>query len=318
MDIGTTVDAMLSGTMAEDDAVRAFEKLAGHTPTPVELADAARVLRSRMTAVELDGEPIDTCGTGGSGKRRINTSTIAAFVVAAAGGRVAKHGNRAAGGRCGSFDLLEGLGARIDLSPDQAQAVFRECGLVFLFAPNFHPAMKAVAPARKRYGKPTVFNLLGPLCNPAGVKRRLLGTSKRANAKLLMETLRELGDERSLVVCGCDGLDEVTVCGPTAVFDVQAGTQREFNPRDMGLEEHSAESLEGGDVAANAAIARRVLAGEGTRAQRDLVLANAAHALLAAGVASLRVAAESAKKALDSGQAQALLERYTRFTRSLP
>lgn len=315
-DIGATVESMLSGSMNEAEAVRAFTALAGHKMTAGELAEAAKTLLARAVRIELPGSPIDTCGTGGSGKSRINTSTIASFVVAAAGGCVAKHGNRASAGRCGSFDVLEGLGAKIDLTPDQAADVYADCGLVFLFAPVYHPAMRAVAGARKRYGKPTIFNLLGPLCNPAGIRKRLLGTAKREQQKLLAGALRLLGDEGSLVVCGEDNLDEITVCGATFIRDAATGNERTFHPADIGLREHPPQAVEGGDVQTNVAIARRILGGDATPAQRDLVLANAAHALSLTPIATtIREALAMAEKALDSGAANALLKHYIASTR---
>ncbi|HRH92953.1 MAG TPA: anthranilate phosphoribosyltransferase [Candidatus Peribacteria bacterium] len=315
-DIGTTVDAMLSRQMGEDEMIRTFTALAGATVSGKELAQAAGILRSHAVRICLPGDPIDTCGTGGSGKKRMNTSTIASFIIAAAGGRVAKHGNRAAGGRCGSFDVLEGLGATIDLTPQQAEATYKECGLAFLFAPLYHPALAAVAAARKRYGKPTFFNLLGPLCNPAGVRGQLLGTPHLKHARVLRDALRLLGNGRSLVVCGSDGLDEVTVNGVTTVLDVAQGSERQFHPQDIGLSEHASEATEGGDIQANVAIARRILGGDATPAQRDLVLVNAAHALLLTPVAdTLADALLAAERALDSGAAQALLERYIASTR---
>ena len=315
-DIGSTVQAMLSGKMSEDEMIRTFAVLAGNTVSGKDLAQAAGILRSHAKYIELPDDPIDTCGTGGSGKKRINTSTIASFVIAAAGGRVAKHGNRAAGGRCGSFDVLEGLGAKINLTPAQAEATYAECGLVFLFAPLYHPALAAVAAARKRYGKPTFFNLLGPLCNPAGVRRHLLGTPHLKHARVLADALRLLGHERSLVVCGSDGLDEVTVSGTTTILDVAQGTERQFHTEDIGLSEHASEATEGGDIQTNVAIARRILGGEATPAQRDLVLVNAAHALLLTPVAdTLHDGFLAAEHALDSGAAQQLLNRYIAFTR---
>ncbi len=317
-DIGTTAQAMLSGKMSEDEMIRTFAALAGNIVSGKDLAQAADILRSHAVRIVLPDDPIDTCGTGGSGKKRMNTSTIASFVIAAAGGPVAKHGNRAAGGRCGSFDVLEGLGAKIDLTPAQAKATYEACGLVFLFAPLYHPALAAVAAARKRYGKPTFFNLLGPLCNPAGVRRHLLGTPHLKHARVLADALRLLGHERSLVVCGNDGLDEVTVSGTTTILDVAQSTERQFHPEDIGLSEHAFEATEGGDTQTNVAIARRILGGDATPAQRDLVLINAAHALLLTEiVATLPDALAAAEHALNSGAAQALLNQYVRFTRSL-
>lgn len=317
-DIDATVDAMLSGALSEDELLELFTALDEQNFSGADLAAAARQLQSYAVRLELPGDPMDTCGTGGSGLKRINTSTVAAFVAAAAGARIAKHGNRASSGRCGSFDLLEGLGARIDLAPEQARAAYDDCGIVFLFAPLYHPAMRAVGAARKRYGKPTIFNLLGPLCNPAGVRCQLLGTSNLRNAGRLADALHILGNTRSLVVCGNDTLDEITVCGATTILDAGSGAERVFHPTDIGLHEHAPEAVEGGDVATNVIIARHILEGHGTAAQRDLILVNAAHALLLTPlVSNITEALELAATTLDLGAAGALLDRYVHFTHSL-
>ncbi len=287
--------------------------------TAQELLGFALAMREKSTAVDagLPGEPLlDTCGTGGAGPGTFNISTVAAFVVAGAGVRVAKHGNRSMSTPCGSADLLEALGLRCTVSADHAARAIREVGIAFLFAPAFHPAMKYAQPARQELKMRTVFNLLGPLTNPARAGRQLIGAPSESAAELMAHALAGLNPDRVFVVHGSDGLDEVTTCGTTWVFDVERGSvwRQEWTPADFGLETASLDQISGGDPATNAAIAREILAGNpGPR--RDIVLANAAAALLAHGTATsllhgMRLAAES----IDSGAARDKLDRLAAFT----
>ncbi|MEI8229550.1 MAG: anthranilate phosphoribosyltransferase [Candidatus Peregrinibacteria bacterium] len=302
---------LLSEATSEDQRNQAFQKLVQLPMTPDVLADGVLALRKRMVPVSLGTEAIDTCGTGGSGKRTINTSTLTAFLVAAAGGKVAKHGNRSASGNCGCFDLLKHLGVNIMLSPEAERRLFDELGIVFLFAPLHHPALRFVALLRKRYGKKTIFNFLGPLCNPAGATHQLLGTGKAEDATMLAESLKILGIGRGIVVSGLDGLDEVSVCAPTVIRNTETGKEEFFLPSDLGLPIAQPSAIEGGSAEENAKIFAAVAKGEGTEAQRNLVLVNASHALLLAGAAlSLRSAFFLARKTLDSGAVHALFLRY--------
>lgn len=276
-----------------------------------DLAEAASELRKRMVPVDLSGDPVDTCGTGGSGKQRINASTIAAFVAAAGGAKIAKHGNKSAGGKCGSFDLLEKLGAKIDLNPEQEQRIYNELGIVFLFARAHHPAMRHVAAARSAYGKPTIFNLLGPLCNPARIKRQIVGVSSVCKPQTMAEALRLLGADGGCVVHGEDGLDEVTVTGPTTTVDVASGKASQFKPEKIGLKRHAEADVRGGDIEENVRIARLLASGKGTKAHQDLVCVNAAYALLIAGkTKSLSDALAIAQTTLASGAVEQLISRY--------
>jgi len=279
--------------------------------TVVEITEFARVMRERVTRIRCDAPVIlDTCGTGGDGSATFNISTLAAFVVAAAGVVVAKHGNRSVSSRCGSADLLQGLGVRVDVPVETVERSLREVGLGFLFAPALHGAMRHAAPVRRELGVRTVFNILGPLTNPAGARHQLLGVYDPSRLRLMAEVLKELGGERAMVVHG-DGLDEITLHGPTRVAELRDGRvlERDLTPEDAGLPRVRLEELAGGEVETNVAIARAVLSGvRGPR--RDVVLLNAGAALTVAGRADdLREGVEIAAQAIDSGGAQRVLER---------
>lgn len=317
--------AMLSilngeATTAQISAFLAALRTKGETAE--ELLGFARAMREKAARVDVsvDSLPLlDTCGTGGDGGSTFNISTIAAFVVAGAGVRVAKHGNRSMTAKCGSADLLEELGIHISLSPEDAARAIREVGIGFLFAPTFHPAMKHAQPARLELKMRTVFNLLGPLTNPAGATRQLIGAPSIEAAHLMANALAGLEPDRAFVVHGSDGLDEVTTTGPTAVFEVVHDSVRRlsWNPSDFGIETARAADLAGGDRAANRKIAVDVLHGErGPR--RNIVLVNAAAALLAADVAAdLRGAMLQAEKAIDTGVAWTKVEKLAEFCQSV-
>lgn len=276
-----------------------------------EITEFARVMRERATPVRCDADVIlDTCGTGGDGAGTFNISTLAAFVVASCGVVVAKHGNRSASGRCGSADLLQGLGIRIDVPVATVERSLREIGVGFLFAPSLHAAMRHAAPVRRELGVRTVFNLLGPLTNPAGARHQLLGVYDPGRLEAIACVLRELGSERAMVVHG-DGLDEIALHGRTRVAELDSGRVRvhEVTPEDAGLGRARLEDLAGGDVERNVAIARSILDGErGPR--RDVVLLNAAAGLVIAGKAQdLKEGVQRAGVAIDSGAARRVVER---------
>lgn len=288
--------------------------------TAEEVFGFARAMRERAVRVPLDSdeEPLlDTCGTGGDGSGTFNISTTAAFVVAGAGVRVAKHGNRSISSRCGSADVLEALGVTIAQSADEMARAVREAGIGFLFAPPLHPAMRFAQPARQELKLRTVFNLLGPLTNPAGATRQLVGTHSVRAAELVAGALARLGSERAFVVHGADGLDEITTTGETLALEVTNGRvfERRLTPEEFGVERASLGDLRGGDKQENAAITRRVLSGEpGPR--RDIVLVNAAAALVAAGrAADFAAAMRLAARSIDSGAALARLERLIALSR---
>src|SRR5581483_3565620 len=260
---------------------------------------------------------VDTCGTGGDRSHTINVSTIAAFVVAGAGVKVCKHGNRAASSACGSADLLEALGVVIDLAPEQVAACVQDAGIGFCFAPRFHPAMRHAIPTRRDLGVPTVFNFLGPLANPARVRRQVVGVSDARMAEKMAGVLGRLGSERALIVYGHDGLDELTTTTTSSVVELdEHGALRRYDvdPAALGLSVAQPGELVGGDAAANAAAARAVLAGEPGR-HRDVVMLNAAAGLVAGGAAAgLPDGIALAAAAIDEGRAAAALERLVKVS----
>ncbi len=291
--------------------------------TADEIFGFAQAMRERATRVDagLDGETLlDTCGTGGGeGESTFNISTVAAFVAAGAGVKVAKHGNRSLSSQCGSADILEALGVRITLDAERIAQAIREVGIGFLFAPMFHPAMKFAQPARQELKMRTVFNLLGPLTNPAGAVAQLIGAPSMWAAELMAAALHKLEAERAIVVHGTDGLDEVTITGPTAVYDVCGGGAIRkvlWHPANFGVEPCTSEALRGGDRQENCDIATRILHGE-RGAQRDIVLVNAAAALFAANaVETLAQGADRARESIDSGAAWRKVELLIEFTNS--
>jgi anthranilate phosphoribosyltransferase len=287
--------------------------------TAEELAGFARAMRRMAAPVDtgLEGAAlIDTCGTGGDRSDTFNISTVAAFVVAGAGVHVAKHGNRSISSKCGSADLLEAMGIRIAIAPEQSARAIREVGIGFLFAPAVHSAMRHAHPVRVDLKMRTVFNLLGPLTNPAGASAQLAGAPSEGAAELMADALAALGLARGFVVHGSDGLDEITTTGPTLMFEICGGAVRRqtVEPGDFGVAAARAEDLKGGDRARNYEIARAVLGGE-RGPQRDIVAANASAALVAAGAAeTFRRGAALAETSIDSGAAAAKAEALARFT----
>lgn len=286
--------------------------------TAEEVLGFARAMRAAAVPVHAgcDGPLLDTCGTGGDGLSSFNISTIAALVAAGAGVRVAKHGNRSISSRCGSADLLEGLGVRIGIEPEKAGRAIREIGIGFLFAPSIHPAMKHAQEARIELKMRTVFNLLGPLTNPARATTQLAGAPSLGAADLMAEVLAALGLERGFVVHGSDGMDEITLSGETAVLEILHGAiaHRTVTPEDFGVSPASLDELHGGDLQTNCEIARAVLAGcQGPH--RDIVLVNASAAIVAAGRAnSFLEGVALAARSIDSGAAKAKAEDLARFT----
>ena len=281
---------------------------------PVEVAGGVRALRKAMIPIH-SGSPdtlVDTCGTGGGAVTTFNISTAAALVARGAGARIAKHGNRSFTSRSGSADVLEALNVRIELSPEEMARVLEEAGVVFMFAPLLHPSMRHLGPVRRELGFPTIMNILGPLTNPAGVRRQLVGVADPALVPLVVEALRELGHIRALVVHGEAGLDELSPMGPTAVAELLDGvvSRRAVRPEDFGLEPCPAEELAGGEPEDNAGIILSVLKGEKRRGARTAVLMNAGAALYVAGISdTLEEGMEAAVAAIDDGSALDALER---------
>jgi anthranilate phosphoribosyltransferase len=315
------MEELLSGRVETPDIVRLLAALNRRSVEVQELAGFAQVMRRHARRVFAEGEArpanmVDTCGTGGDGANTFNISTAAAIVAAAAGARVAKHGNRASSSRSGSADVLEALGVRIDLPFEQHGRAIREIGIGFLFAQAAHTATRHAAPARKQLGVRTVFNLLGPLTNPAGAQSQVLGVFSEDVMELVAATLAELGVERAFVVHGAGGLDEISLAGETLVAEVRGGAVRRYSvtPEEFGVAQAPLEAIHGGTAAENAALIRRILDDEAEPA-RDIVVINAAAALVAAGVAAnFREAAGLASFVISSGAASEKLASLVAFT----
>ncbi|MDQ6705151.1 MAG: anthranilate phosphoribosyltransferase [Acidobacteriota bacterium] len=321
-DAKRAMSAMLEGAASSVQIAAFLAALRMKGETADELAGFALAMRAAAGTAETDAdaEPLlDTCGTGGDGLSTFNISTIAAFVAAGAGVRVAKHGNRSISGRCGSADVLELLGIPVSLSTHDALRAVREVGIGFLFAPAFHPAMRHVQPVRRELKMRTVFNLLGPLTNPAGATAQLAGAFSERAAELIAGALAQLGLRRGFVVHGSDGLDEITTTGPTTVFAIQEGSieRQVYLPEDFGVPRAQPEDLTGGEPERNCSIAREILDGS-QGPSRDIVLVNAAMALLGAGVAhDLGEAMHKSRDSIDSGAARGKVEALARFARDV-
>jgi anthranilate phosphoribosyltransferase len=279
---------------------------------PAEIVGFARTMRARATRLAGDhGELFDTCGTGGDGAHTFNVSTVAALVLAGCGVRVAKHGNRSASSKCGSADLFETLGVNLKADTAAVERCLDEAGIAFFFAQTFHPSMRHAAQTRRELGVRTAFNLLGPLTNPAGASRQLVGVPRPELTELVARALTMLGSERAWVVHGADGLDEISTTGYTKVSECRGGAVNTFylHPADVGLAKSTPAALVGGEAADNAAIARAVLGGA-RGAARDIVVLNAGAALLIAGrAATIREGIDLAEQSIDSGAAAAALEK---------
>ena len=310
------------GELSEADAEAAFESLMSGTATPAqvgaflmglrvrgesiaELTGAARIMRAKCLKVEAPPGAIDTCGTGGDGAGTFNISTAAALVTAACGVPVAKHGNRAMSSKSGTADVLAALGVNLDATPEMTARAMRDANIGFLFAQRHHSATKHVAPIRQELGTRTIFNLIGPLSNPAGAKRQLLGVFSQNWIVPMVETLARLGSERAWVVHGSDGLDEITTTGATFVAELNAGKINTFEivPEDVGLKRAKLEDLKGGDIETNASALKSLLHGRGGP-YRDIVVLNAGAALVIADkVPNIKAGAEMALDAIMSGKA---------------
>ncbi|MDE1566697.1 anthranilate phosphoribosyltransferase [Aquabacter sediminis] len=303
-------DKMMSGEATPSQMGALLMGLRVRGETVEEIAGAVSVMREKMLPVTAPAGAVDVVGTGGDASGSYNISTCASFIVAGAGVPVAKHGNRALSSKSGAADVLMALGIKIDLPPAGISRCIAETGIGFMFAPSHHPAMKHVGPTRVEMGTRTIFNLLGPLSNPAGVKRQMVGVFAKSWIAPLAEVLRTLESERAFVVHGSDGLDEITICGPTDIAELAEGRIRTFEiwPEQFGLERADPEAVKGGDAAHNAQALRAVL--EGARnAYRDVSVLNAAAALHVAGrAANLEEGVALAQQSLDSGAAKARLE----------
>lgn len=300
---------ILDGRASEEAIARFLIDLSDRGETSIEIAEAARALRDRLVPISAPAGAIDVCGTGGDGHHTLNVSTAVSLVVAACGVPVAKHGNRAASSKAGAADTLEALGLDMERAGAMAEETLNELGICFLFAANHHPAMKRITPIRRQIGKRTIFNLMGPLANPAHVTRQLIGIARPDYAPVYADALEQLGTEAALVVSGEEGLDEVSGAGPTIVVAMGAAQMSErIVPEDAGVQRHPIEAIRGGDPAHNAAALRALLTGA-PGAYRDAVLLNAAVALTLVGE-PLEDGACRAAEAIDSGAANDLLNRW--------
>jgi anthranilate phosphoribosyltransferase len=310
---------MLDGGMSDGEIAETLATLADRGETADEVAGAATAMRARMVRVNAPANAIDVCGTGGDGQHSLNVSTAVALVVAACDAPVAKHGNRAASSKAGGADTLEALGLDLNRASDTAEATLADLGIAFLFAQKHHPALARIASIRKSLGRRTIFNLLGPLANPAGVSRQLVGVPSPALLPLYSEALVQLGTERAMIVSGCEGLDELSISGQSEIAVIGLSLPSHIvDPGNAGLACHPLEALKGGDAAYNAAALRRLLMGEQEtpqdRAYRDAVLFNAAGALIVAGhAAGWQDGVEEATEALDRGLAKALLDCWVAY-----
>lgn len=315
----TSMRDILSGeaTPAQVGAFLIALRLKGETVE--EIAGMASVMREHALRVKVDGPLLDTCGTGGDAQGTFNVSTAAAFVAAGAGARIAKHGNRAMTSGCGSADILEALGARIDLSPEHVAECIERTGFGFMFAQVFHPAMKHAAGPRREIGVRTVFNILGPLTNPAGAQHQLLGVARPEIASKMAAVLQLLDARHVLVVHGGDGVDEVSISTRSAVHELHEGSLREYfvSPEDAGLSASPSNAIRGGTPEQNAAVLKAILRGE-RGPVRDVVALNAGAALVAVGIAQdLKEGATLAQDSIDSGAAARKLDHWVELTRTL-
>src|ERR1700712_1437790 len=327
-DLKSIIGKVAAGaTLSRDEAASAFDSMMSGEATPSqmggllmalrvrgetvdEITGAVSAMRGKMLRVTAPADAVDVVGTGGDGSGSVNVSTCAAFIVAGAGVPVAKPGNRAPASRSGAADVLASLGVKIDLTPEQGGRCVREAGIGFMFAPSHHPAMKNVGPTRVELATRTIFNLLGPLSNPAGVKRQMVGVFSRHWVQPLAQVLKNLGSESVWVVHGSDGLDEITLTGPSFVASLENGNIRTFEvtPEDAGLTRVDGSMLKGGDAAANAIALQAVLDGK-AGAYREVALLNAAAALIVAGkVKDLREGVALGIRSLDGGAAAAKLK----------
>jgi len=321
--------------LTEDEAAGTMREIFGGEATPAqlgaflialrlkgetvdEIAGMARVMREHSLHVDVDGPLLDTCGTGGDDRGTFNVSTAAAFVAAGAGGRIAKHGNRAMTSGCGSADVLEALGAKIDLTPEQVAECINRTGFGFMFAQVFHPAMKYAAGPRREIGVRTIFNILGPLTNPAGAQHQLVGVARLDIAPKMAGALQRLGGRHALIVHGNDGVDELSITGLSSVQEIRDGeiTEYSISPEDAGLPTAPADAIRGGTPEQNAAVLAATLKGE-PGPIRDVVVLNAAAALMAADVVpDLKEGARVAEESIVSGAAARRLAEWADCTRS--
>lgn len=318
-EIEDVMHEIMSGTGHDDDVAAFLLALRAKGPTVDEITGAAKIMRKFVVGIDTKHKDIlDTCGTGGDRKGTFNISTITALVVAGAGVAVAKHGNRSVSSKCGSADVLEALGVNLNVEQEHLSACLDEVGIAFLFAQKLHPAMKNVAPIRKKLGVETIFNILGPLTNPAKATHQILGVYSRELIEPMAQVLKNLGLKRALVVHGADGLDEMTTTDKTFICEYNGSDiiSYDISPEELGLSLAQPQDLEGGDLATNVHICEDILCGK-TGPKRDIVLLNAAYALyVAEKVANISEGMDLAKETVDTGKALIKLEELKSFTQN--
>jgi anthranilate phosphoribosyltransferase len=313
---------IVKGEVSNEEVAAFLFGMRAKSETVEELTAFVRVMRDAAVSVNVDVEgAVDLCGTGGDSSGTFNISTAAMFVVAGADVPVLKHGNRSVSSKCGSADVLEELGIVATLDKEGVEKVFEETGIAFMFAPNFHPAMKYVMPARRTLGLRTFFNILGPLLNPADVKRQVIGAYNRDIAKIMVQILSNLDTEKAYTLSAHDGLDEVSITSSTEIFELQFSMINEsalFDPRSLGFELASLDQLVGGDAAVNAGIIRNITENKADKAHRDVAVINAAFGIHVSGkAASLEEAVEMAVESIESGKAGRKLRQFTEATQDL-
>lgn len=317
-------ERLFRGDMDEKEARELLVEMAERGESADEIAAAAEVMRANSVKLpvpeDLREELIDNCGTGGDKSGSFNISTTVSLLLAGAGCKVAKHGNRSITSRSGSADMLEALGIRLDLTPQQQVQMLQECGFAFIFAVLHHPAMRFIMPIRKSIPHRTIFNILGPLSNPAGVEKQLIGVFDPAYAVKMAEALKKLGSRRAMVVSSLDGLDEISVSDRSEAVILKRGALEKvtIDPAEFGIERASFDEIKGGDAVENAKITRSILSGETKGAKRDIVLINAAAALIVDGKArDLKEGLQIARETIDSGRAKEALEKIVKVSNSL-
>lgn len=319
-EIETIMHAIMSGEASEEQIEEFLLGLREKGPTIEEITGAAKIMRQFVVKIKTKHKKLlDTCGTGGDKMNTFNISTIAAIVVAAAGVAVAKHGNRSVSSQCGSADLLEALGVNLDVDSDHLSACLDEVGIAFLFAQKLHPAMKNVAAIRKKLGVETIFNILGPLTNPAEATHQMLGVYSNELVAPMAEVLKNLGLQRAIVVHGADGLDEITTTGKTFIseYDGREIISYDISPDELWIGTANPNDLKGGDLKTNVGICKDILNGDGG-AKRDIVLVNTAYALyVAEHVTSISHGLDIAMEMIDSGRARNKLEELKTFTQKI-
>ncbi|MFD0586911.1 anthranilate phosphoribosyltransferase [Paenibacillus sp. GCM10027627] len=318
---GTVMNTIMNGeaTGAQIGAIATALRMKGETKE--EITGFAEAMRAHSSHVKAEQEGLlDTCGTGGSGIHKFNISTASSIIASAAGIRVAKHGNRAMSGKTGSADVLEALGVNITLSPEQAASCLRDIGICFMFAQIYHPSMRHAAGPRRELGIRTIFNMLGPLTNPAGADRQLLGLYDRSRTATIAEVLGELGLKRAMVVSSHDGLDEISISAPTQISELKDGAvvTYDLDPEELGLTRRPIDEVKGGEPEVNASLIRAIFTGEQKEAYRDIVLANAGACIYVGGLASsIKEGAAIAAEVIDSGKAYAKLNELINTTGEL-